>query len=175
MPGSGLTLTSSVPGNQYRQASQAEMASHPAPSMGSQESLRIRSTESGWPGYFRILRLYLTHFNGQPCSVIPLLNMTGGNQAEAWSRLTSSLGLAGVAFLLMRKGLWRMLFHPTVLLWGYFGSVHAVIVIQDRYHFPSIPLIAALAAFSLASGWDLVAGGGNAEDNTSEPAAAGKA
>lgn len=41
-------------------------------------------------------------------------------------------------------------FHPTIAAWGYFTALHAVIVVEDRYHIPSSPFIALLAAFALA-------------------------
>lgn len=37
------------------------------------------------------------------------------------------------------------LFHPCVLGWGYFTAVHAVIVVEDRYHMSAVPFIALLA------------------------------
>src|SRR4029079_5544554 len=56
---------------------------------------QLESIESGWPTFFRILRLYLSHFRGQPCSTIQLVGAASEPCAEAWHRLTSSLGLAG--------------------------------------------------------------------------------
>ncbi len=58
---------------------------------------------------------------------------------------------AGVLLLLRREGLAHGVCHPTVLLWTYFAAIHAVILSQDRYHFISIPMIAALAGFAVAS------------------------
>jgi len=62
----------------------------------------------------------------------------------------SVLGLAliGIVLLGKRHG-WVIISHPTIMIWAYFASVHAVIVAQDRYHFPSIPMIAILTAFTL--------------------------
>lgn len=59
------------------------------------------------------------------------------------------LGVLGVVLFGIREGWLIALTHPTVLLWGYFTLIHAVIVAQDRYHFPSIPMIAILASYSL--------------------------
>lgn len=59
------------------------------------------------------------------------------------------LALVGIILLGIEHGWIAMLTHPTVLFWGYFTAIHAVIVAQDRYHFPSIPMIAVLAAFTL--------------------------
>lgn len=60
-----------------------------------------------------------------------------------WAALALALG--GVASLAYRTGLWRTITHPACLIWIYFSTVHAITVIQDRYHFASIPLISALA------------------------------
>lgn len=58
-------------------------------------------------------------------------------------------GLFGI-FILLRQGHFLIaLFHPAILIWGYFASVHAVIVVQDRYHFPSIPSITVLGAVAI--------------------------
>jgi uncharacterized protein YndB with AHSA1/START domain len=57
---------------------------------------QLEGTETGWPGFFRILRLYLTHYRGQRCSSIRVMGM-GGSLEEAWKKLSEALGLAGVA------------------------------------------------------------------------------
>jgi 4-amino-4-deoxy-L-arabinose transferase-like glycosyltransferase len=59
------------------------------------------------------------------------------------------LGVSGAVFLLIRDGLRPWISSTPVMLWAYFAVSNAVIVVQDRYHFPSIPFIAALAAFAL--------------------------
>ena len=56
---------------------------------------QLTGTESGWPGFFRILRLYLSHFRGQRSAVFQLMGMVPDSEAEAWEALTGSLGLAG--------------------------------------------------------------------------------
>ena len=48
-----------------------------------------------------------------------------------------------------REGLWAALTHPALAVWAYFTAVHAVIVIQDRYHLPATPMIASFAAVAL--------------------------
>ena len=67
-------------------------------------------------------------------------------------------GLVGMLMLWFGHGAVRgffvMLFHPAVVFWGYFLSVHAVVVIQDRYHWPSVPFIAILAALPIVAVWD---------------------
>jgi uncharacterized protein YndB with AHSA1/START domain len=56
---------------------------------------QLASVESGWPGYFHNLRLYLTHFRGQSCSAFQLMGMAAEPASSAWDVLTGSLGLAG--------------------------------------------------------------------------------
>ena len=40
---------------------------------------------------------------------------------------------------------------PAIVLWTYFAVLHAIIVAGDRYHYPSVPPIAALAGLALAT------------------------
>jgi len=61
------------------------------------------------------------------------------------------LALSGIAVMWRQLGFWSTAIHPVVLFWVYYASVHSVIVVQDRYHFPSIPFMAALAGLSLAT------------------------
>jgi uncharacterized protein YndB with AHSA1/START domain len=58
---------------------------------------QLESIESGWPSFFRILRLYLTHFRGQRCANMQAMAMAPVPLSEAWEALTEGLGLAGVA------------------------------------------------------------------------------
>jgi uncharacterized protein YndB with AHSA1/START domain len=46
----------------------------------------------GWKAFFEILRLYLAHFRGMPCSSIQLAAMS--TDAKAWDLLVQPLGLA---------------------------------------------------------------------------------
>jgi len=55
----------------------------------------------------------------------------------------------GICLLTRRHGL-TTLQHPTVLFWGYFAAIHAVMVGGDRYHMPSSPFIGMLAALALS-------------------------
>jgi uncharacterized protein YndB with AHSA1/START domain len=50
-------------------------------------------TEMGWPAFFRILRLHLAHFAGQPVSVLQLMGVAPEPAAGAWAALTGALGL----------------------------------------------------------------------------------
>ena len=56
---------------------------------------QLEGWESGWPAFFRILRLYLTHFRGQPAAAFQLMGVAPEPKAEAWAALTGALGLAG--------------------------------------------------------------------------------
>jgi uncharacterized protein YndB with AHSA1/START domain len=57
---------------------------------------QLEGTEQGWPGFFRILRLYLTHFRGMPCTSTMAMASAQGSEAEAWKTVTGPLALAGV-------------------------------------------------------------------------------
>jgi 4-amino-4-deoxy-L-arabinose transferase-like glycosyltransferase len=70
--------------------------------------------------------------------------------STAYWWLALALALFGWVRLARSSGAWAALTHPATALWAYFVVVHAVIVIQDRYHFPATPLIAALAGLGLA-------------------------
>ena len=56
---------------------------------------QLTGVESGWPSFFRILRLYLEHFAGQPSSQIQLMAMPAAS--GAWEKLAGALNLAGAA------------------------------------------------------------------------------
>jgi uncharacterized protein YndB with AHSA1/START domain len=58
---------------------------------------QLAGTESGWPAYFRTLRLYLTHFRGQRSTMMQWMAPAAGTEAEAWETLTAALGLKGVS------------------------------------------------------------------------------
>ena len=57
---------------------------------------QLTGAESGWPGAFRILRLYLTHFRGQRSAFMQFKATVAGTAAEAWATMTAALGLNGV-------------------------------------------------------------------------------
>lgn len=58
---------------------------------------QLEGWENGWPSFFRILRLYLTHFRDQACAPLQLQAMGSLPRNEAWSRLCGALGFVGVA------------------------------------------------------------------------------
>src|SRR5262249_36226239 len=56
---------------------------------------QLEGVESGWPAFFRILRIYLTHFRGQRSAIMQWMAPAAGTEAEAWDRRTAALGLKG--------------------------------------------------------------------------------
>jgi uncharacterized protein YndB with AHSA1/START domain len=57
---------------------------------------QLIGTESGIPGAFRILRIYLTHFRGQRSAFMQCMAPVAGTPADAWATLTAALGFNGV-------------------------------------------------------------------------------
>src|SRR5258706_3045315 len=58
---------------------------------------QLEGTESGWPGFFRTLRIYLMHFRGQRSAIMQFVAPVAGTEAEAWATLTAALGLKGLS------------------------------------------------------------------------------
>jgi uncharacterized protein YndB with AHSA1/START domain len=56
---------------------------------------QLTAWESGWPAFFRILRLYLTHFRGQRGAALQVMGVAPEPPSKAWGALTGALGLAG--------------------------------------------------------------------------------
>lgn len=48
----------------------------------------------GWIGFFRILRLYLQHFAGQPSQLVQVMGTSNESPQQAWAALAGGLGLA---------------------------------------------------------------------------------
>jgi uncharacterized protein YndB with AHSA1/START domain len=57
---------------------------------------QIEGFETGWPSFFHVLRLYVSHFFGQPCSPLRVMGNVPGPEATAWEELVEDLGLTGV-------------------------------------------------------------------------------
>jgi uncharacterized protein YndB with AHSA1/START domain len=57
---------------------------------------QLEGVESGWPAFFRILRLYLIHFRGQRCAPMQLMAPAAGTEAEVWETLIAAMGLKDV-------------------------------------------------------------------------------
>ena len=87
----------------------------------------------------------------EPLGTRAIAGLKVGSSLYWWAAL--AFALWGVVVLVQSVGVLPGLFHPTVLIWGYFAAVHAVTVIADRYHMPSIPSIACLAALTLDRSW----------------------
>jgi uncharacterized protein YndB with AHSA1/START domain len=58
---------------------------------------QLESTGHGWPGFFRTLRIYLTHFRGQRSAITQFVAPVAGTEADAWETLTGALGLKDVS------------------------------------------------------------------------------
>ena len=58
---------------------------------------QYEGVEQGWPAFFRILKIYLAHFRGQPSEVIPLMAMSSESKSAVWDKLLRSLGFARLA------------------------------------------------------------------------------
>ena len=55
----------------------------------------LESFETGWPGFFEVLRVYLKHFPGKPAAAIRAMASHPGSEAQAWSTMTAALNHAG--------------------------------------------------------------------------------
>jgi uncharacterized protein YndB with AHSA1/START domain len=55
---------------------------------------QLEGFESGWPGFFAVLRIYLSHFAGMPAASFQTLVSLDGDHLELWKRLNSALHLA---------------------------------------------------------------------------------
>jgi uncharacterized protein YndB with AHSA1/START domain len=58
---------------------------------------QYEQAQYGWLGFFRILRLYLTHFAGQPCAAFQLGGWAPEPKSAAWAALMGALGIAGAS------------------------------------------------------------------------------
>ncbi len=57
---------------------------------------QMEGFEGGWPGFFEVLRLYLSHFAGMKAAVVHAIASVEASQLEVWKRLTEGFGLASV-------------------------------------------------------------------------------
>lgn len=71
-----------------------------------------------------------------------------------WAVLALALGGSALTAF-VRPHLFLAILAP-LLFWGYFTGIHAITVIQDRYHFPSVPFIAMLASILLVSIYETI-------------------
>jgi uncharacterized protein YndB with AHSA1/START domain len=57
---------------------------------------QMEGFEGGWPSFFDVLRVYLTHFAGQKAAQSQVMVPAQGDALTVWRRLTQALGLEGV-------------------------------------------------------------------------------
>lgn len=55
----------------------------------------LEGFESGWPGFFEVLRVYLRHFADQEAGLVRVASAHPGTPVDAWNSLSAALGLAG--------------------------------------------------------------------------------
>src|SRR5437899_1540260 len=58
---------------------------------------QLEGAASGWSGFLRTLRIYLTHFRGQRSAIMQVTTPVASTEAEAWETLTAALGVKGVS------------------------------------------------------------------------------
>ncbi|OCB15955.1 ATPase [Mycolicibacterium porcinum] len=54
----------------------------------------LESFESGWPGFFEVLRMYLRHHAGQPAATVHAMISHSDGMATVWPRLIAALDAA---------------------------------------------------------------------------------
>jgi uncharacterized protein YndB with AHSA1/START domain len=57
----------------------------------------LEGTETGWPLFFAVLRIYLQHFRGQRSAQIGLTAQTSGSPEQAYASLVNGLGITPAA------------------------------------------------------------------------------
>jgi uncharacterized protein YndB with AHSA1/START domain len=55
----------------------------------------LESFETGWPGFFEVLKVYLANFAGAPAAVVHAMAGHPGGEAQAWWTMTDALNIAG--------------------------------------------------------------------------------
>ena len=54
----------------------------------------LESFETGWPGFFEILKVYLAHFAGTQAATVRASAASPKGEAQAWSAMTGALNIA---------------------------------------------------------------------------------
>lgn len=54
---------------------------------------QLEAWEAGWPDFFRLLQLYLTHFGGEPCASFQTMGFAPAPRAAVWRALLDGLGV----------------------------------------------------------------------------------
>jgi len=78
------------------------------------------------------------------------------SSAYWWAVL--ALAIYGISAFARNFGPLRLLTCPPLATWAYFTFVHSATVAGDRYHVPSIPFIAMMAAYAMSARWGLATG-----------------
>jgi uncharacterized protein YndB with AHSA1/START domain len=55
----------------------------------------MESFEVGWPGFFRVLEIYLRDFTGQEAAAVRAMAATTGTHQDTWRRIAKAHGVAG--------------------------------------------------------------------------------
>jgi uncharacterized protein YndB with AHSA1/START domain len=58
---------------------------------------QLGEVESGWPSFFVVLRMYLSHYRGQPGAHFQVMAPVPGTAIEGWQTLVGRLGLPSLA------------------------------------------------------------------------------
>jgi uncharacterized protein YndB with AHSA1/START domain len=58
---------------------------------------QVEGFESGWPAFFAVLRVYLSHFAGEHAASCGAMHPATGDSLSVWLRLCEALGLAGAS------------------------------------------------------------------------------
>lgn len=58
---------------------------------------QVEGFESGWPAFFDVLRIYLSHFAGAPGASCGGMSRASGDSLSVWRRLCGALGLTGAS------------------------------------------------------------------------------
>lgn len=58
---------------------------------------QLGGTETGWPSFFVVLQMYLSHYRGQPGAYFQVMAPVAGTTIEGWRALMGKLGLPSPA------------------------------------------------------------------------------
>lgn len=72
--------------------------------------------------------------------------------SNLYFRFAVLLAAAGVVLYAVRNKPASLVVLPPFVLWAYFAAVHALIHVQDRFHFPIVPFLAMFAGSTLVAG-----------------------
>jgi uncharacterized protein YndB with AHSA1/START domain len=64
-------------------------------STGDEWDDQMEGFESAWPGFFEVLRIYLTHFAGMPGATFQAMVTTDDEPLAVWKHVIEALGLVG--------------------------------------------------------------------------------